>query len=262
MSPNPVPPRLFDSVCIDVFSMPPARWRGEDYDCMLLCVDRLSGWMLARPATKLGLTAERAAHLLLDHGWNEIGIPSLITSDQGAQFVGQWWRTMCARLGIRHAYSQAHRPQGNGRAEVAGRQLITILRKMNDRPDFNWVEALPRALTIHHDAIGPHGLSPHQIVFGRDQNLPGIPYPPLKECEDAKDFLDRMGQVDEEVAAQLKKLHARQMDYFNSHHRESRDFTVGEKVLLLRPKEVGGQQNLIVVDWSLRSGSAPWQGSL
>ena len=72
--------RLFDSVCIDVFSMPPVRWQGEDYDCMVLCVDRLSGWLLARPTIYKGLTAEKTAHLLLDHGWNEMGIPSLITS--------------------------------------------------------------------------------------------------------------------------------------------------------------------------------------
>ena len=52
------------------------------------------------------------------------GIPAIITSDQGSQFVGQWWRTMCARLGIRQAYSQAYRHQANGRTEVAGKSLI------------------------------------------------------------------------------------------------------------------------------------------
>ena len=64
--------------------------------------------------------------------WLEtFGIPSVITSDQGSQFVGQWWRTLCARLGIRQAYSQAYRAQANGRAEVAGKTLIGLLRKLN-----------------------------------------------------------------------------------------------------------------------------------
>ena len=119
ISPNPVPARLFDSVCLDVASFPLVEWQGEVYDSVLLCVDRLSGWIIARPTTLAGITAEKAAHLILDYGWNEIGIPSVITSDLGSQFIGFWWKTICTRLGIRHAYSQAYRPQGNGRAEVA-----------------------------------------------------------------------------------------------------------------------------------------------
>ena len=139
----PVPDRIFEHVCVDIFSMPETKWQGEMYDCFLLCVDRLSGWMVARPTTKLGLTAEKAARLLLDGGWDIWGIPSTITSDQGPQFVGKWFQTMCARLGVRQAFSQAHRPQGNGRAEVAGRQIITLLRKMHAESQVDWVEALP-----------------------------------------------------------------------------------------------------------------------
>ncbi len=53
---------------------------------------------------------------------------------------------MCGRLGIREAFSQAYHPQANGRAEVAGQQLIVLLRKLHAEEEINWVEALPRAL--------------------------------------------------------------------------------------------------------------------
>ena len=137
ISPNPVPPHVFDSVCLDIFSMPPVVWQLQYFDCMVLCVDRLSSWIIARPTQKEGLTAEKTAHLILDHGWNEIGIPSLVTSDQGPQFIGQYWKTLCSRLGIRHAYSQAHRPDANGMAEKAGNQIISRLRKLNAEKDIN-----------------------------------------------------------------------------------------------------------------------------
>ncbi|WP_371079199.1 hypothetical protein, partial [Salmonella enterica] len=65
---NIVPDRIFDSVCVDIFSMPPVNWQQQDFDCMLICVDRTSGWILARPATKTGLTAEKCAHFLMDYG--------------------------------------------------------------------------------------------------------------------------------------------------------------------------------------------------
>jgi len=115
--------------------MEPVTWLGDNYDFVLLFVDRRSGWIFARPTTKLFLTGEKKDHLLLDSSWGEMAMPSLITSDQGPTFVSQWWRTMCSMLGVRQAFPQARRPQANGRAETAGKPLISILRKMNsDNP--------------------------------------------------------------------------------------------------------------------------------
>jgi transposase InsO family protein len=113
-----VPERFMASVAMDLFSMPEVTWQSQQYDCYVLMVDRLTGWMVARPSLKKGLTGEKAAHLFIDGSWGELGIPNTITSDQGSQFVSQWWLTMCSRLGARSAFSQAHRPQANGRAEV------------------------------------------------------------------------------------------------------------------------------------------------
>ena len=55
---TPIPERLWASVCLDIFSMPIVTWQGQDFDAFLLCVDRLSGWMLAKPTTKAGLTGK------------------------------------------------------------------------------------------------------------------------------------------------------------------------------------------------------------
>ena len=157
------------SVCIDIFSIEPVTWLGHPFDSVIICVDRHSGWIIAKPCTKEGLTAERAAHLMLDGGWDIFGVPSVMTSDQGTQFAGQWWRTICARLGVREAFSQAHRPQANGRAEAAGKQLVTLLRKLNAEEGINWVEALPRALHMHHYKLGISGLNTHQIFWSSAQ---------------------------------------------------------------------------------------------
>ena len=85
---TPIPPKIFFSVSIDIFSLPVSSWQGQEFDCLVLCVDRLSGWMVAKPSLKLGLTAEKAAHLMLDDGWNIFGVPSIVTSDQGPHFAG------------------------------------------------------------------------------------------------------------------------------------------------------------------------------
>jgi len=160
-------------------------------------VDRHSGWIIARPCRRQGLTAEKTAHLMLDGGWEIFAVPSIITSDQGSQLVGQWWKTMCAQLGIRQAFSQAYRPQANGRAEVAGKTLIGILRKVWVDDKINWVEPLPRVLRMYHDNPGESRLSPFQVVFGREHNLGGLPWENPRECESASLFFDRMKKKSE-----------------------------------------------------------------
>jgi hypothetical protein len=239
---TPIPPRLFFSVSIDIFSLPSTVWEGQEFDCVVLCVDRLSGWMVAKPSQKLGLTSEKAAHLMMDDGWNIFGVPSIVTSDQGPQFAGMWWKTMCQRLGVRQAFSQAHRPQANGRAEVAGRQLITILRKLHAERAINWVEAMPHALRLIHDSEGPSGMSPYQIVFGRDRNLGGLPKKHPDEAEAAVEFLDRMRTLDEEVANILNDLHNKEKEKVNQDRRSGHDFQVGQLVWVVRPKPLGGHK--------------------
>ena len=172
--------------------MPSAEWLGQQFDCYLLCVDRLTGWMIARPTTKQGLSGEKAAHLLMDSSWGEVGLPSVVTCDQGTQFTSQWFVTMCLRLGVRMAFSQAHRSQANGRAEICGRILQLNLRKMHCDEGINWVEALPRALRIQHDVVGEFGVSPYELVFGRQRNLAGIPWHPVRECMETEEFLRLM----------------------------------------------------------------------
>jgi len=39
---NPVIEGFWASVCLDFFPLPPVEWRGENFDCILLCVDRAS----------------------------------------------------------------------------------------------------------------------------------------------------------------------------------------------------------------------------
>ena len=202
---TPIPEHPFVSVCVDIFSMPEVVWKGASYDQMVLCVDRHSGWMIARPTEKLGLTAEKCAHLLIEGGMGILGVPSVITSDQGPQFAGKWFRTMCARLGVRQAFSQAHRPQANGKAESAGKQVITLMRKMHAEEGMNWVEALPRVLMRLHDMAGEGGLSPHQIIMGRPRSLGALPYNPERDCPDAEEFLDHVAEMDASIAEKLEK---------------------------------------------------------
>ena len=238
LRPTPIPPRLMDSVALDVFNMEPTRFNGVEYNCLVLCVDRQSGWIVASPQQRKGLTAKKVALDMLDRAWGPFGVPSIVTSDRGPQFAGAWWTTMCAGLGIRVAHAHAYHHQGNGRAEAAGRQLRALLRKMDgeERGGINWVEALPRALRFIHDRRGEAGLSPYEIMFGRLRPLQGIGYESAREAQDAVDFLEKMREIDGLVARRLNALHARDSETVNKNRRPHEPFLPGEKVWYLRPR--------------------------
>ncbi len=84
----------------------------------------------------------------------------------GSQFIGQWWKTMYARLGSLQTYSPLHRPRANGRGEKVVSQLLSVLKKIHIEHNLNWVEASLRALWLHHDVTGEAGLSPNHICLG------------------------------------------------------------------------------------------------
>ncbi len=81
--------------------------------------------------------------------------------------------------------------------------------------NFCWVELLPAALDRIHDTPGESGLSPYQIVFGRDRPLANKSYEPPRECEDAQQFFEKMKMIDKQVADKLNEIHKKEVDKVN-----------------------------------------------
>ena len=88
---------------------------------------------------------------------------------------------------IGHAKSVAHLCQSNGRAQVAGRQLVQKLRKIHlTNKRCNWFEEMWPAPKANHEIPTPSGLLPHQILFGRDPLGWGLPFSGVGMAMDAK----------------------------------------------------------------------------
>ena len=245
IEPTPIPPYLMDSVSIDLFAMPEVTHDGVPYDTMALVVDRESGWMVATPHTNKGLTAEKVAKTMYRQ-WEMFGIPSVVSSDQGQHFASAWWRSLCAAHGVRVAYSQAYHHQANGRVESAGQQVMKKLTKLvvdPSEPKYSWVELLPKALRHLHDTPGECGLSPYEIVFGRHRPMAGLPYRPLREAEDARVFIEKMGEQDSVVAQRLNAIQERRAKGANANRRDHPPLKVGSKVWY-RPEPQPGRDKL------------------
>ena len=211
-----IPEAPMRSVAMDVFAMPEVTVEGETYDCVIMAVDRHSGYIVAVPGKKskkkdkkdkhgVGLQAKTVANAMIRHWLPIFDVPAVICSDWGSQFVGTWFKTMCKHMGIWHAKTVAYHSRSNGRAELAGRQMFERFCQLHiDEPGRNWYNSLWRVLQAYHDLPGPTGLSPHRILFLRDRVSRTLPW--LNHGKVARDASAMMAEADDTAAKVCKAL--------------------------------------------------------
>jgi len=234
--PTPVPLSVGDHIAIDVFYMAKVKSEGVLYDCLTLAVDVLSGYAMAFPMTLSGLTGAKVAKRMFTDWVKVFGIPSLMTTDNGPQFIGTWWKTICALFGVRRAYAHAYHHQGNGTAERAGKELKNWLSRVGATSSMNWVEALPYVQRLYHDTPGISGFSPHKLVFGRDRHMAGVPYAGGLGKE-AQEWFQEMEGREQEVREKTLVLRQKRVDRWNKRHREVPEFSPGKgRVWYRHPK--------------------------
>jgi hypothetical protein len=239
------------SVAIDLFSLPPATYGGEVYDILALAVDRHTGWMIGIPTRIKGLTAQKLGKMFVNHeGWDMCDVPYEVSSDQGGQFAGEWWRTLCSQLGVKQAFSQAYHHQANGMAENAGKRLQHMLRKLHseEEEEVTWMELLLKAIRIQMDTPGETGLSPYQLVMGREREPQGRSEQGDNDCTNEQGYNDRTEWRDTWVSDEGNRAHKHASDIVNERRKEAPFFEAGDKVWTIVPRTPIGPVGATKID--------------
>ena len=106
-------------------------------------------------------------------GWiARFGVPSVITSDRGAQFTSSLWASLCQLLNITHSTTTAYHPQSNGLVERFHCRLKDALRARTATAD--WADHIPWVmLGIRSTFREDSGFSPVEVTYGSQLTLPG-----------------------------------------------------------------------------------------
>jgi transposase InsO family protein len=174
-----VPRRRFEHVHVDIVGPLP---QSAGFSYLFTIVDRTTRWPEAVPLS--GIAAADCAAALFS-GWiQRFGVPSVITSDRGAQFTSSLWNALCNILAIAHVKTTAYHPQSNGLVERFHRCLKEALQARLAGPD--WLSHLPWVLLGIRSAVPLEGgPSPAEAVMGCQPILPGeflaTGEPPLEE---------------------------------------------------------------------------------
>ena len=95
------------------------------------------------------------------------GVPKTIVSDRDVKFLSYFWKTLCAKLGIKLLFSSAYHTQTDGQTEVTNRTLSTLLRVLIKKNIKEWEACLPITEYAYNRARHlTTGKSHFEVIYG------------------------------------------------------------------------------------------------
>jgi hypothetical protein len=157
----------FDHIAIDLFSFKVTTPRGINY--VLVMVDIATRYVFLR-----GLPSKEAISVALEL-WRlfcEFGVPKVIQSDNGREFVNKVVSAISELAGVNHRLTAPYNPRANGTAERHVQTALSCIRKMASGNIANFDLYLPAVQMSINTKINPlHGSTPFALFFGRPINL-------------------------------------------------------------------------------------------
>ncbi|XP_068221744.1 uncharacterized protein [Palaemon carinicauda] len=230
----------FENVVIDIVGPLPRSKGGNIY--LLTIIDRLTRYPEAIPVRSCN--AKTVVKRLLNY-FSKFGLPRVIQSDNGSNFVSKYFRDKMKELGINLVTSTPYHPESQGIVERFHQTLKSCLRKLCNNFEHDWEEKLPFVLlALRLTPNDTTGFSPFDLLFGHTAKGPlEILKCKLMQEEGRKDYIQNIENHKEDLrkAWQMAKENEsnRQGETKRKYDLKAKDriFHVGDKVLVLVQKE-------------------------
>jgi hypothetical protein len=119
LHPVPVPEQRWSTISVDFIVELP---KSNGHDSVMVVVDSVSKTSHFVP-TNTTVTALGSARLYMRNIWKLHGLPDVVLSDRGPQFVADFTHELYRLLGIKLATSTAYHPQTDGQTERINQEL-------------------------------------------------------------------------------------------------------------------------------------------
>ena len=156
-------------VAMDLFGPLPRTARGATV--ILVMMDHFTRW--AEPVALRKAEVADVVACLVEVWMPRHGVPAILLSDNGPQFVAAVLKDFCASIGVRKMYSTPYHPQGNSVVESYMRTLKKGLAALVSEDGRDW-DLFLSAVALAHNST-PHvatGYSPFFLTQGREAVLP------------------------------------------------------------------------------------------
>ncbi|XP_074377289.1 uncharacterized protein LOC141718807 [Apium graveolens] len=126
---------------IDIMG-PFSRAKG-DLRYLLVSIDYMTKWVEVKAMRTIN---QQDCIKFMDNILMRFGIPRVLVSDNGPQFIGLEFESYLQERGVKHKKSSVAYPQGNGQVEVTNRILLRGIEKRLKESKSKWPEELPSVL--------------------------------------------------------------------------------------------------------------------
>ncbi|SJL16240.1 uncharacterized protein ARMOST_19760 [Armillaria ostoyae] len=164
LHPNTIPTEPWTHISVDMITGLPS---SNGHDALLVIVDRFSKAIILVPCN-IELSAEGWARILRNHVYARHGMPQVVISDQGPQFVSTFMKELYQMLDIKQNASTAFHPQTDRQTECVNQEVEKYLRIFINHQQDDWADWLPLAEFTHNNhAHSATGKSPFMILYGQ-----------------------------------------------------------------------------------------------
>ena len=158
-----------ERVHIDILGPFTPSKKGNQY--VLVIVDQFTKWLECFPLPRQG--AEEVAKCVVDGFISRFGCPLEIHTDQGKNFDGKLFTSVCDLLQIVKTRTTPYRPRSNGQVERYNRTILQLIRCFLRGNQQTWDEHLQQLAGAIRSTINRNiGFTPNLMMLGREVMLP------------------------------------------------------------------------------------------
>jgi transposase InsO family protein len=240
------PSAPMEFVAMDILGPLTTTTRGNRF--LLVITDRFTKLTRAYPLANT--TAEVVAKMFFD-GWvaSGYGIPQVLLTDNGSQFVAKFFQTFCKILGLKQVFTSAYRPSTNGQTERFNRTVAEFMGAYVSEHQSDWDDLAAVATYSYNNK--PHastGFTPFELVTAIPQQslLPQVLISPERstrtKAQLRNDFLAKVSVSCELARENLATRQQRYKDAYDSHVKQvTNDLSEGDLAFVktfVAPKEL------------------------
>ncbi|XP_076031069.1 uncharacterized protein LOC143019315 [Oratosquilla oratoria] len=168
LQPIPVIEEPFGRIVIDCVGPLPKTPRGNQF--LFTMIDCATRYPEAIPLRRI--TAKNVVRALI-HFFTQVGLPTVVQSDQGSNFTSRLFNQVMQSLGVRQSRSSAYHPQSQGVVERFHQTFKRILRTYCLEFGKDWDEGVDLLLFTVRDSVQESlGFSPFQLIYGHEVRGP------------------------------------------------------------------------------------------
>lgn len=159
----------FEKCAMDIVGPTTVTNKGNRY--ILTFQDDLTKFVVAEPIPRQD--AETVAQVFVRSIVLKFGLPEIVLTDQGSNFLSQVFQNTCKLFGIKRIHTTAFHPESNGGIERGHRVLIEYLRHYVTEDQRDWDDWVPFATHVYN--VTTHratGYTPFELLFGYRARVP------------------------------------------------------------------------------------------